>query len=244
MDNHLTSNSYWESLSRTSVGDDYVIFSEIFKKFLVKENNQDRNILEIGCVPGLYLAYIAKTFGYFPEGIDYIKGGTEVTKKTLKNFGLYKSVIYEHDFTDWETDKRYDLVCSFGFVEHFYETDKIILKHLDLLKIGGKLIIEFPNFNYGQKIMHNFLDKNNFERHNVEIMNLNFFKNIVSQYNLEINYLGYYGGLFDFWWENEKPSYFQNFIKFILKCVAFIAKRIPINNKLFSPYMMLIATKK
>lgn len=243
MDNNLTTNKYWESLDREELKESNVIFSAILDKFLKKEN-KNKNMLEIGCVPGVYLAYISKNFGYFPEGIDYIKGSKNITQKTLKNFGLKKSMIYEEDFIKWEANKKYDLVCSFGFIEHFYETEIIIRRHVDLLKREGQIIIEIPNFNYGQKILHNLLDKKNLERHNINIMKLDFFKKIAAQYNLEINYVGYYGGLFDFWWENKNPSFIQIFIRFLLRCIISITRRIPINNKLFSPYIIFIATNK
>jgi len=244
MNETLTTDKYWESLNRIEEKRTDILFSKIFQKYLKKENNQERNALEIGCVPGIYLAYISKTFGYFPEGIDYVKNTKNITEKTLKNFGLNESLIYEHDFTSWQTNNKYDLVCSFGFVEHFKDTDVIILKHINLLKKGGQIIIEFPNFSNGQKIIHKLIDKKNLERHNTDIMNLDFFKKIAITYNLEINFLGYYGGLFDFWWENTNPSFVEQLIKFILRCITFITRRIPINNRFLSPYIILIATNK
>ena len=54
----------------------------------------------------------------------------------------------------------------------------MVNKHLDLLESGGTLILEVPNFSSLQYMLHKYLDRVNLERHNTEIMNLDFFKKI------------------------------------------------------------------
>jgi len=44
------------------------------------------------------------------------------------------------------SDDRYDLVCSFGFIEHFENFLEIIALHDKILKQGGQLIITTPHF--------------------------------------------------------------------------------------------------
>jgi len=70
-ENHiLTSRSNWSG--RHSRGEiKSILFEDLFLKYLDK--TRGKTCLEIGCVPGKFLAYICKNFGYFPEGIDYVK---------------------------------------------------------------------------------------------------------------------------------------------------------------------------
>jgi 2-polyprenyl-3-methyl-5-hydroxy-6-metoxy-1,4-benzoquinol methylase len=244
MQNNLASKEYWTDLNRTSIFDvKTIVFSRLFNKYLKKSGNEKKIILEIGCVPGVFLGYISTKFGYFPEGIDFVKGSEKTTKLTLEKMGIKESNIYEADFLEWTAPKMYDVVCSFGFIEHFEDPSDIIDKHIKVLKPGGTLILEIPNFTYGQKFLRNILDKENLNRHNTNIMNLLFFKNIVIRNNLKIEYLNYYGGLFGFWWENKNPSVTQKIIYLFFKYVSVLTKKINISNKYFSPYIILIAKK-
>lgn len=171
----LTSKSDW--LNRQSQGEiNSILFGNLFSKFLKK--SLGKSCLEIGCVPGRFLAYLCKNFGYFPEGIDYMKDTKKIIATTLLNNGLQDFVIYEEDFIKWGIIKQYDLVCSFGFIEHF-EGDlnrQVVKKHIELLKSGGKLIIDIPNFNYCQYLFHLMLNREVLKTHNVKIMNLAYFK--------------------------------------------------------------------
>ena len=57
---------------------------------------------------------------------------------------------------------KYDLVYSCGFIEHFIDWEQIFIKHLSLVKDGGRIIITTPNFNSMQGLLHRNLDKVNF----------------------------------------------------------------------------------
>ena len=244
MERPLVSREYWNGKGVCSSNfEDKVIFSELFSTYL-KNIGKNKVAIEIGCVPGLYLAYVCKHFGYFPEGIDFVRDSEEITGQTLRNFGLNEYEIYNEDFLKWKTEKKYDLVLSLGFIEHFLDTDEIIKKHVSLLKKGGKIIVEVPNFRYGQMWLHYFLDRENLLRHNTNVMNISYFKTVAKKYTLKIDHLGYYGGLFRFWWENKKPTKVQRIAHYFLTLVGEVTRRIGMNNRYFSPYLIMIAEKK
>lgn len=239
----LTSASNWSG--RQSRGEiKSILFGDLFFKYLKK--SQDKACLEIGCVPGRFLAYICKNFGYFPEGIDYMKDTEKITGETLLRNDLREFTIYEEDFTKWKTSKRYDLVCSFGFIEHF-EGDsnrQVIEKHVELLKPEGKLIIDIPNFNYGQYLFHLMLNREVLGTHNIKVMNLAYFRKIAKTYNLKILHLGYYGGLFNYWGLTSDANFLQKLIFKVLKKVSKFTKKIRfLNNRFFSPFIVFIAEK-
>lgn len=246
MENELTTKDYWQQTGVLASQNRGIpaSFAKLFKTILKKNEHEEGVALEIGCAPGTFLAYICKEFGYKPEGVDYAKGAAEITKKTLRDSGLTESTIYEEDFFKWKPNKKYDLVSSFGLIEHFHDVSPIVEKHVSLLKSGGILILEVPSFGNGQYFLHNWLDKSNVDRCNIDIMNLAFFKDITKRYNLKTTYLGYIGGVFDFWWENENPTLWQNIIRYFLKPIAFLGRRIPIQNKYFSPFIVFIAEKQ
>jgi SAM-dependent methyltransferase len=240
----LTAKNYWDT--NKVVTSDYpeiAIFSELFSKYL-NSTEKNRVAIEIGCVPGSFLAFVCKNFGYFPEGIDFRDDTEELTGKTLQRFGLTEYKICTADFLEWTPDKKYDLVLSMGFIEHFSDADEIVRRHIDLLKKGGKVVLEVPNFANGQKLLHYFLDKPNLLRHNLNVLNMSYFKTVAKKFGLKINYLGYYGGLFSFWWENQNANFAQKTAYKFLTLLGQVTKRINLTNKYFSPYIVMIAEKK
>ncbi|MFC1590514.1 hypothetical protein ACFL42_03390, partial [Candidatus Omnitrophota bacterium] len=150
---------------------------------------------------------------------------------------------YEKDFSTWNHSIKYDLICSFGFIEHFKgELEKqIIKKHIDMLKPGGKLILTVPNFNYGQYIICSLLNRRLLRKHNIKTMTLSYFKDIASLNGLNIIYLKYYGGLFDFWLGDDNLNIFQLILHKILRVARYLLHNIKLNNRFFSPYIVFIA---
>jgi len=245
MKNEITSKEYWQQTEvlNSQQRDIPPPLARLFQKIILKNEYEGAVALEIGCAPGTFLAYICKEFNYLPEGIDYAKGATEITNNTLRQAGLPQATIHEEDFFTWQPPMQYDLVSSFGFVEHFKDVSIGVDKHVDVLKEGGTLVLEVPNFTNGQYLLHYWLDRENVERCNLKAMHISFLEDVVKQHDLKVKYLGYTGGIFDFWWENEHPNLLQKIAKLILKPIAYIGRRIPIQNRLFSPFIVLIAEK-
>jgi len=242
--NELTSKDYWASSKRESNGNvKDLVFSKIFRKHIPKAGNSKEVALEIGCVPGQFLAYICKNFGYFPEGIDYEEGTEKVTSETLRNNGLLNYKLYEADFLKWKAKKKYDLVCSFGFIEHFKDPVDVVKKHLDILKDGGTLLIEVPNFNGLRYFVSKHSDDDTLNLHNMDVMDLKFYKLMAKKFNLKIRYLGYCGG-FEYNWGNKHPSLREKFTYAPFKLASKVLKKIPSHNKMFSSYIVFIAEKK
>lgn len=239
--NDLTTKDFWSDLKRKSSRIDKHEFDEIFEEHLKQTKG---TALEVGCVPGNILARICKRFGYFPEGIDFDEHTVSTTGKTLLDSGLKHFKIYVEDFNKWKTNKKYDLVCSFGFVEHFSNAEEIIKKHIDLVKKGGKVIIEVPNFAGVPGFFHKLVDGPSLKQHNTSIMNLDFFRDIAKQNNLKVLYLGYYGS-FHFQWgygRRETANLVQKGIYALLKLISKLTIHIKMRNKM-SNYIFFIAEK-
>lgn len=239
----LTTENYWSNLSRKASKLGKHEFDNIFSEYLKPTKG---TAFEVGCVPGTILARICKNFGYIPEGIDYDKNTCKIFYETMDKYGLDGAYVYEGDFNMFDTtnQKKYDLVCSFGFIEHFDNPREIVKKHLELLKEGGKLIIEIPNFGGFNGWLHNLVDKPNLDNHNTSIMNLGFFRQVAEENNLKVNYLGYYGS-WHFQWgygRKETANIFQKGVYALLKLISKLTKNINMKNKL-SNYIFLIAEK-
>lgn len=210
-------------------------------------------IIEIGCAPGNILILCAKKFKLKPYGIEYAKEGTIVTQQNFKANKFDPKNIYFKDFFDNKFQKQnkeiYDVVCSFGFIEHFDKPSKVIDLHCNLLKKGGILWITVPNLLYINKklTMKKILDG-----HNLKIMKLSTLKNSVPK-NIDVKLVKYYGGALNFglhFYDNKILEILRLGLlliqRIVLDPLTFLLSKIGIklNNKFLSPGIVLIGIKK
>jgi 2-polyprenyl-3-methyl-5-hydroxy-6-metoxy-1,4-benzoquinol methylase len=188
-------------------------FIHLFKKYLSIKDGSEKSCIEIGSNPGKFIIFAAKYLNYDISGVDYDEKGCLFTQKNIKAAGLNVS-IYKQDIFDFDIDKKYDLVISCGFVEHFEgeKLDEVLKKHIDLLKDGGRLFLSVPNFRYLNYIFSYFFRKDMLEVHNLEIMQKSFFEEMAIKNNLEVEFLDYFGGLHPGGIKLPKNNSFNKFI--------------------------------
>jgi len=205
-------------------------------------SNNFLSAFEPGCFPGRFLLEIGRK-GYILNGCDITPRVEEDLKIWLENDeGCKVGEIMRCDFNDVNEGIKYDLVCSFGFIEHFENYTDIFAKQLRLVKDNGLALIQFPNF-YGivQRFLHYHLDRNNFDNHIIQAMNINNYLKIIPP-EFTMIFVGYYGN-FEFWNNYEKNN--NRLKRYILHHVYKTKKwwkRIP-NSKLWSPYGAIILKK-
>ena len=87
----LTNKQDWEKEIKIGVTEEKM-FSEIFELYFYPDNQ--KVMLEIGCVPGGFLAYFSKKYHYSVEGIDYISGTNEILESTFEKNKVKRYKIY------------------------------------------------------------------------------------------------------------------------------------------------------
>jgi 2-polyprenyl-3-methyl-5-hydroxy-6-metoxy-1,4-benzoquinol methylase len=118
-------------------------FEELFKGY----NTSSMELIEIGCAQSAYLPYFAKQLGFKVSGIDRSEVGCERARKMLEREGV-KGEVYCADFFSVPAQLlgRFDVVISFGVVEHFERTAEAVGAMARLLKPGGIMFTHIPNF--------------------------------------------------------------------------------------------------
>ena len=192
-------NEYYQKKYRPKIIDK-VVFADIFEKYLTPD--PDKEILEIGCAGGDLLCFLAKQYHFKTFGVDY----SDEIKTTVELFrfnSLPTPTLFKQDIFKWRPGRQFDLVCSFGLLEHFENPAPLLQKHIELLKPGGTLIITMPHFAHLQYFFHWLIDRDNLKKHNTGIMSIGAIKKAVAGFSLEIEYLNYYR-TFGFW--TERPN--------------------------------------
>lgn len=243
MNRNLVNQNHWDEEYKKFYFNKINLDNSIAKLIIKYFNNKKGTVFEAGCFPGNFLSVFG-TLGYELNGLDKTPRTKTDLIKWLKDNNFKIGKIEVGDFTKITNNIKYDIVCSFGFIEHFDNTKEIILKHDIITKNGGYLIITTPNFSgYLQRKFHQFFDKENYLRHNIKSMNPYNWKKILEEANYNVIYCGWFGKI-DFWVEEQKRSNVQKLlIKLILKMVRLL-RILPLpNSKIYSPCCGIIAIK-
>ena len=208
--------------------------------------DSSKTALEAGCAPGKWMIFLNKKFGFRVDGVDYLEGAVNTTRKNLEMNGVTNSNVYEGDFMGIEIDRRYDMILALGFLEHFDDPDRVMERFLGLLKRGGRLIVGVPNFRGINYVFAKFFDrrKDLLANHNLDVMRLDFFNEESLKYKLRIDYCDYLGGfepeLFDISGHSFCP---RAILSIIFRCLKAISWNRVLKN-LFSGYILTVYSKE
>jgi 2-polyprenyl-3-methyl-5-hydroxy-6-metoxy-1,4-benzoquinol methylase len=242
--NNLADQSYWdEAYSDYELTEDESedFIKEWIRKYLPA--NPNGTCFEVGCFPGRFLTFIGR-MGYTLNGVDLTPRVTMEFPQWLRSRGLKTGYFYQEDFFNFATEKKFDVVCSFGFIEHFKNWEEVFVRHLLMVNDGGYVIIETPNFRGTvQRLIHYFLDRENYERHYIKSMSPSKWRKICKKHNFKIINHGFIGE-FQFWVDKPPTGKFKR--KVFLKLLDYYPRlrRLPRNKKLYSPYCGIIAQKQ
>lgn len=183
MSNELTELEYWDKFwweiqlpQRVNMdfSNDYAIADFIIEN-VPQAWGHSKTALEVGCAPGKWMVFLKEEMGYTPHGCEYVHSAVEATRKNLDMNNIHDAKVHEGDFLSYDFgEQKYDLIVSFGFIEHFQNPDVVIHKMKSLLKPNGRLVVGIPNFNG----LNYYFAKgvNLLPNHNLRVMRKSFLK--------------------------------------------------------------------
>ena len=204
-----------------------------------------KTAIELGGFPGYYATYLKKYQHLDTTLFDYYID-EDIINRLLEKNGLKPGDIHiiESDLFTYQTQQLYDMVLSFGLIEHFSDTKDIITRHLQFLKPGGVLFITLPNFKGVNGWVQRKFDRSNYDKHYIESMDLPLLAQTCRELGLtEVE--SFYHGKFSVWLENraEQNGLVKGLVKTIWLAGKIVTKILPIETKVFSPYIVLKAIK-
>ena len=234
---------YWAGKKRAvRVGPRYP-FHDLFDAVLAKRKTG--SMLEVGGFPGYFAVYFAKYRGLKSTLLDYY-----VDQKMLKEVwaanNLYDGEVRvrKEDLFAAKFGKKYDVVYSLGFLEHFDDTEQVLAKHWSAVATGGELLVVLPNFLGLNGHLQLAWDPENLGKHNLTCMELSYLRRATKAAGIPRARIFYWGGL-RVWLENlSSRSLWQKFVVGSLYATGLGIKAMGINNKFLSPYIVIYAKKK
>lgn len=242
MTENLAEQSYWdESYKSIELSDQSDELIESWIREFIPQVQQGR-CFEVGCFPGRFLTIFGR-LGYELNGVDLTPRVETDFPQWLKSAGYKTGHFAKADFLQMPVSEQFDLVCSFGFIEHFRNWKEVFIKHLNMVKPGGYVVIETPNFRgLVQRGIHYFLDRENYRRHYIPSMAPGKWKSICEQHGFEVLNWGHLGR-FTFWVDREPQKLVAR--KIFLKLLdntprlAKLGKGLP----MLAPYCGIIARR-
>lgn len=235
---------YWSQFQVQPLPKEY-FFSDLLNLFpQVKLQNQKIRFIEIGGFPGNFSAYFYKQMGYAVTLLDYIVI-PEPIRQIEKANQLPSNCIasIEGDFfsyQDQDIPEKYDVVFSAGFIEHFQDTQKVILQHLHFLRPEGLLYISLPNFCGLNGWVQRILDPKNYALHNIKAMDLHRLEAIARDLKLKEVKVFYHGKPM-LWLDH--PDRVPYPLRKLIYLTSAVLGRLPLVNWFLSPHIVLMAKR-
>jgi 2-polyprenyl-3-methyl-5-hydroxy-6-metoxy-1,4-benzoquinol methylase len=160
----------------------------VLARFLAKAEGKEA--IEIGCVPGNYLVYLAKEFGYRVSGIDY-SSNLGYVRENLRHNGIEAESLFSCDLFSFAAPRQYDLVFSVGFVEHFDDYQAVIHKHAELAAPQGLVVIIVPNLTHLHRVLCGYFAPEVLKIHRFPLMYQQILRKSLEKEGLEILHCSY-----------------------------------------------------
>lgn len=244
--NNLTNNrfwvKFWSDKQKPLLVTEKYYFSDILNDLSKKISN--RTFVEIGGFPGNYSIYVKKYLDLSPTLIDlYIDDKQIEDRLRVNNLKNGDVKIVKGDIFKKKISNKYGIVFSSGFVEHFKDVVPVVKRHIEICDDHGYVIISVPNFLGLNGLLQKLFDNENLSIHNLKSMDIKYLDSIIKKLKVKNNSISYYGN-FGLWLEKlESRNIFLKLIVYFSVFIRPLFRFFGINNKIFSPYVLIVINK-
>ena len=147
--------------------------------------------IEIGCVPGNYMIYLAKEFGYHVSGIDY-SDNLPYVRANLEFNGIHDAELFHCDLFRFFPERQYDLVFSVGFVEHYDDHELVVRRHAALAASGGLVAIIVPNLTHLHRVLCGWFAPDVLAVHRFPLMHARVLRKTLQDAGLKVLHCSYH----------------------------------------------------
>ncbi|MCZ6772525.1 MAG: class I SAM-dependent methyltransferase [Proteobacteria bacterium] len=138
-------------------------FSSVFSQWPPPKG---ATLIELGCGRSVWLPYFATSYGLSVSGVDYSESGCNQARALLARDGIQGDIRHGDIFSPTaDMLNCYDLVTSFGLVEHFSDTVDCLRHCAAFAKPGGLIITIIPNMFGSNGLLTRLINRPVFDIH-------------------------------------------------------------------------------
>lgn len=204
-------------------------------------------ICELGSGDGMLVKKIAGLIEYKPFGIEYSKKAAKISK--INGVDAYIADAFDKKVIS-KFKNHFDVVFSYGFIEHIMPPEKAVKLHIDLTKPGGYFVIQIPRFRGFNFLKLRFFRPDLIKNHNLDIMNEDVLEKLCKTPGVKKIFCGNYGTF-----KMRIPMDKKNYKYYLLKILCsfdyilnpgfrLLFKHTGYETNFFSPSVMFIGQKK
>jgi SAM-dependent methyltransferase len=203
----------------------------------------------VGVVPGGLLNYFARNGRYQCSGVDFSPKIVEL-REAFQRAGVEAELV-QADFLQWNPGRRFDVVYSVGFVEHFDNYREVVERHWDLVAEDGILVLVVPTATPAQWLLRRILYtdtawKELWTSHNRDIMSVSALRDVAGALRgseiLVARPAGEFFVAFGPGSSGVRPV--TRFVVPLLEPLTWLANRLGVSSRLFSPSAVVAARKR
>ncbi|HWP34929.1 MAG TPA: class I SAM-dependent methyltransferase [Thermodesulfobacteriota bacterium] len=137
-----------------------------FERIFSTLRSGERRLLEIGCARSAWLPYFAKVHGFQVTGIDYSEVGCRQAREILAATGADGTIVCADVFRPPPSlSAGFDVVVSFGVVEHYEDTAGCVRALAGFARPGGLVVTLVPNLAGLVGLVQRVINRPVFDRH-------------------------------------------------------------------------------
>jgi 2-polyprenyl-3-methyl-5-hydroxy-6-metoxy-1,4-benzoquinol methylase len=172
----LTKIEYWDQgyISRKEIAD--LAFgwrnhaNDLISEKIEGIGLEGKNVLEVGAGDSQWLPYLSKKYsGSRFSGLDYSKAGCERLAERITAAGIANEIsVYQEDILTPKSmlHGKFDLVLSFGVVEHFTDLSTVLSAKRNYLSHQGLMFTLIPNMAGSIGYLTKLFNRKVYEMHN------------------------------------------------------------------------------
>jgi 2-polyprenyl-3-methyl-5-hydroxy-6-metoxy-1,4-benzoquinol methylase len=181
----LTNVNHWDDVwagdVRLRLPSSWIIVTRNIQKLLRRHVRPGDRFLEIGCAPGKLLAWVAAELHAEVSGLDYSTKGMATARRLFDALQLTADFRCEDLRQTTFPTSSFDVVVSFGVIEHFDDPREVVRDHLKLVRPGGKALMLVPNYRGIYGTLQRYFDRESLDYHNLNIMTCEALSALVSR---------------------------------------------------------------
>jgi SAM-dependent methyltransferase len=119
------------------------VLTRLMKVLLKGSDIKSPRILELGAATGFLSRWLISQYGGSSVLVDKSSASFKAYMDMLDSIKKYITYL-NVDLFHLELEERFDLVCSFGLIEHFKDKTEVLAAHKKFTAVDGRVIILVP----------------------------------------------------------------------------------------------------